>query len=104
MRMLRQRYRISAANDNFVGPRNGQPGSMPEKAGPWLLTRAECMRSRGFGVLLRLLLIASFSALILVVLSGAFLIGLAFVGVLAGGLAGCNLIRTRIVRAGVPIM
>jgi hypothetical protein len=102
MRMLRRSYRTSAANDNFVHARSAQRGSMPENPTPWLMTRAECMRSRSFGVLLRLVLIASFSGFILIVLSGAFLIGLAFVGVLAAGLAGFNLIRTRIVRAGVP--
>jgi hypothetical protein len=42
---------------------------------------------------LRPLLIVAFSGMILVALCGAFLLGLAFIGVLAGAVAGFELLR-----------
>jgi hypothetical protein len=48
------------------------------------------------------LLIAGFSAVVLVALSGAFLIGLAVVGLLAAAISGFDLVRRRIWRPGRP--
>jgi len=46
----------------------------------------------------RSLLIAGFSAFVLVALSGAFLIGLALVGVLAAFIGGLELVRAQLCR------
>ena len=48
------------------------------------------------------LLIAGFSAIVLVALSGAFLVGLAVVGLLAAAISGFDLVRRRIWRPARP--
>ena len=53
-----------------------------------------------FRIGVRPLLIVGFSGLILVALCGAFLLGLAFVGVLAAAVAGFELVRRYLRRQG----
>ena len=50
-------------------------------------------RSQPFRIGLRALLIGAFALAVLIALSGAFLIGLAGIGVLAAGMAGFELAR-----------
>jgi hypothetical protein len=100
MTMLRSGFAGRAANDNFVPsressryPRNGGLGASNEIAG-----------SETFRVAMRLILIASLSAFVLLAVSGAFLIGLALVGLLAAGVAGFDLIRRRMPRSAAPTL
>jgi hypothetical protein len=55
-----------------------------------------------FRIAMRVLLLASFSAVVLVAVSGAFLVGLVLVGLLAAGVAGFDLIRRRMPRPAIP--
>ena len=98
MTMLRSGKPAAAANDNFS--LRDAPARSESHGFPTLRSHAALTGSKTF----RLVLIASFSGLVLVGLSGAFLVGLAMVGVLAVGLAGLDLIRRHVVRAGVPTM
>jgi hypothetical protein len=59
-------------------------------------------RPKTFRIAMRLPLIASFSAVVLLAVSGAFLIGLALVGFFAAALAGFDLIRKHMPRPAVP--
>jgi hypothetical protein len=103
MSMLRSGFSASAANDNFTPPRGtsrrppiggfGASNKTPRIAG-----------SQTFRVAMRLILIASFSGLVLVAVSGAFLIGLALVGLLAAGVAAFDLIRRRVSRSAAPTL
>jgi hypothetical protein len=99
MTMLRSGKLAGAANDNFLAMSDAPARSEPHQV-PTLPSRDTLSGSRT----LRLVVIASFSGLVLVGLSSAFLVGLAMVGVLAVGLAGLDLIRRHVVRAGVPTM
>jgi hypothetical protein len=100
MTMLRSGFAGRAANDNLVPsrepsryPRNGGFGASNKIAG-----------SDTFRVAMRLILIASLSAFVLLAVSGAFLIGLALVGLLAAGVAGFDLIRRRMPRSAAPTL
>ena len=55
-------------------------------------------RPQPLSMSLRSLLIAGFSAFVLVALSGAFLVGLALVGVLAAFIGGLELVRGQLWR------
>ncbi len=93
MTMLRlARAGSNAANDNFMSPRGatrcprhgrfGAPQSHRKMVGP-----------QTFRIAMRLLLMASFSAVVLLAVSGAFLIGLVLVGLIAAAVASFDFIR-----------
>jgi hypothetical protein len=90
-----------AANDNFISsrgasrrPEHGRIGAPHENR--------KIARPETFRIAIRLLLIASFSAVVLVAVSGAFLIGLALVGLFAAAVTGFDLIRRHMPRPAVP--
>jgi hypothetical protein len=102
MTMLRSGFAGSkAANDNFIPsrvasrrPQHGRFGALHKDR---KTARPETVR-----IALRLLLIASFSAFVLLAVSGAFLIGLALVGLFSAAVAGFDLIRRHMPRPAVP--
>ena len=103
MTMLRSGSADSAANDNFVPsrdpPRPARHGGIGASHKTLNIAGSETLR-----VATRLILIASFSAFVLLAVSGAFLIGLALVGLLAAGIAGFDLIRRHVPRSAVPTL
>jgi hypothetical protein len=54
------------------------------------------MQPKRWAIVLRLLILGSLSAVVLVAISGAFLIGLALVGLLTAVIAACGLIRRNV--------
>jgi hypothetical protein len=101
MTVLRSGFAGSAANDNFGAARD--PSRRP-RCGGFGASQAtgKLAGSRTLRLAMRLILIASFSAFVLLAVSGAFLIGLALVGLLAAGVAAFDLIRRRMPRSAVP--
>jgi hypothetical protein len=92
-----------AANDNFISwrdaprhPEHGRFGA-PHKNG-------KIAPSKTFRIAMRPVLIASFSAFVLLAVSGAFLIGLALVGLFAAAVAGFDLFRRHLPRPAVPLL
>jgi hypothetical protein len=101
MTMLRSGFSASAANDNFAPSRG--PSRRPPIGGSGGSNKTpKIAGSQTFRVAMRLILIASFSGFVLVAVSGAFLIGLALVGLLAAGVAAFDLIRRRVSRSAAP--
>jgi hypothetical protein len=103
MTMLRSGFAGRAANDNFVPSR--EPSRRPRNGGFGAPNETRKIAgSETFRVAMRLILIASLSAFVLVAVSGAFLIGLALVGLLAAGVAAFDLIRRRMPRSAAPTL
>jgi hypothetical protein len=99
MTMLRSGFAGSqAANDNFI------PSSRRPERGRFDAPHEDrkIARPETFRIAMRLFLIASLSAFVLVAVSGAFLIGLALVGLFAAAVAGFDLIRRHVSRPAVP--
>jgi hypothetical protein len=102
MTMLRSSVSGSkAANDNFISsrctfrrPEHGRIGAPHENR--------KIAWPKTFRMAIRLLPIASFSAVVLVAVSGAFLVGLALVGLFAAAVTGFDLIRRHMPRPAVP--
>jgi hypothetical protein len=93
---MRQRaVPTEAANDNVRFPPRGPARSAPDLP-PTPLNQTPPARSEPFRIGLRPLLVAGFSGLILLTLSGACLIGLAAVGLVAGAMGGVQLIGRRL--------
>jgi hypothetical protein len=89
-----------AANDNFVLLR-GAVRRSPDRARRLIAARGRVVpfgRPKPVRIAARPLLIVGFSGLVLVALCGAFLIGLAAVGVLAPAMAGVELLRRQLRR------
>src|SRR5947209_8592766 len=88
-----------AANDNGRLPSAADMSAMPVlfRRGGLTLVRSEPVR-----ISARPLLIVGFSGVILVALCGAFLVGLAAVGIMAAAMAGFELAR-RYVRRKAPL-
>jgi len=80
-----------AANDNFV---DEDRVSNRWELGTWL--EAAC-------AIVRVLMTASFSLLVLLLISAIFLLGLALVGLFAAGLAGFRLTRRHLPGLAFPI-
>jgi hypothetical protein len=101
MTVLRSGFAGSAANDNL-----GAAGDTSRRPRPGGFGASHASRmfagSRTLRVAMRLILIASFSAFVLLAVSGAFLIGLALVGLLAAGVAGFDLLRRHMPGSAVP--
>jgi hypothetical protein len=96
MKRQRPRARIKAANDNSPVPGRvtaRPPLDLPPM--PFIPPRyaVQLAPPEPFRIGARPLLIVGFSALVLVVLCSAFLIGLAVVGLLAVVIVACELIR-----------
>jgi hypothetical protein len=77
-----------AANDNRPSAHASSPSPLLSRG-----SGAPLLRSEPFRIGARPLLIVGFSGLILVALCGAFLVGLAAVGVLAAGIGAFELAR-----------
>src|SRR5215467_2367958 len=98
------RLELQAANDNLIRARGAKPRSaqdllrmpfIPRRAGDATSeTRPPASSRRG----LRPLLIVALSGLVLVALCSAFLLGLAFVGLLAVAVAAIELVRRHLRR------
>jgi hypothetical protein len=89
-----------AANDNFISSRGALQRPQHALFGVSRRNR-KVARPQALRIAIRLLLLASFWAVVLVAVSGAFLIGLAFVGLFAAAVAGFELIRRRLPRPAV---
>jgi hypothetical protein len=89
-----------AANDNFILDRDRvatrQVLRLPPVSGS--------MRSGGAGCGLRPLLVLGFAGFMLVILCGAFLLGLAAVGLLALAICAVELVRRRVWRPVKPAL
>jgi hypothetical protein len=101
MTMLPSSFAASkAANDNFISSRGAS-----QRPGHGRLGAAHENRKiawpEAFRIAIRLLLLASFSAAVLLAVSGAFLIGLALVGLFAAAVAGFDLIHRHMPRPAV---
>jgi hypothetical protein len=85
----------AAANDNFPACRAPVHSAQDLLRMPFIPRRPNEVvpPAQPFRIGVRPLLIVGFSGLILVVLCGAFLLGLAFVGVSAAAVAGFELVR-----------
>src|SRR3954451_9960553 len=82
-------------NDNARSLRGVHARSSCDDSRVPRLTR-KIMQPKRWAVVLRLLMLGSFSAVVLVAVSGAFLIGLALVGLLTAVIAACGLIRRNV--------
>jgi len=89
-----------AANDNFILDRNciGPRPALRLPLVPGLVPPG------GAGRGLRPLLVLSFAGITLVILCGAFLLGLAAVGLLAIAVCGMELVRRRVWRPVKPVL
>jgi hypothetical protein len=97
MSMLRSSWAAwKAANDNSKIPSRG--GSARRAGVDVVVRNPRVPSTETFRVIVRLLPIAGFSAVVLLGVSGAFLIGLAVVGVLAAAVAGFDLVRRHLHR------
>ena len=80
-----------AANDNVMVSERGHARFAPDLS-PMPIYDAPLARSEPFRIGVRPLLVAGFSGLILIALSGACLIGLAAIGLVAGALGSVDLL------------
>jgi hypothetical protein len=88
-----------AANDNFVE----RDHACRQRGFGALYSCAKGARLKGVRTLVRVIMTASFSLLLLVVICAAFLLGLVLVGLFAAGLAVSRLIRRHIPALAFPI-
>jgi len=87
-----------AANDNHVASRRIFARWRPPQA------IGNIFRPRSLRAAVRFAMIAGFSAFVLAVLSGAFLLGLALVGLFAATVAGLGLIRRHVPHSAAPML
>jgi hypothetical protein len=90
----------NAANDNFISSRGASQRPRHGRFGVSHKNR-KVARPQTLRIAIRLLLLAGFSAVVLIAVSGAFLIGLALVGLFAAAVAGFDLIRRHMPRPAV---
>jgi hypothetical protein len=90
-----------AANDNRVAT----PRALP-RFDPWRPPQAigNMFRPQWLRAAVRFAIIAGFSAFVLALLSGAFLLGLALVGLFAAAVSGFRLIRRHVPHSAVPML
>jgi hypothetical protein len=99
--MVQRPARLHAANDNPLPMRRAHRRATEDFLRmPFIPRRPDRLTvpTEPLRIGLRPLLIVAFSGMILVALSGAFLLGLAFIGVLAGAVAGLELLRRHLRR------
>ena len=89
---------IRAANDNHVATRRIFARWRPPQA------IGNIFRPRSLRAAARFAMIAGFSAFVLGLLSGAFLLGLALVGLFAAAIAGFGLIRRHGPHSATPML
>jgi hypothetical protein len=103
MTMLRSGFAGSkAANDNFISLRGGSRRAHSHRRFGAPHENRKIARPQTLRIAMRLILIASFSAFVLLAVSSAFLIGLALVGLFAAAVAAFDLIRRHMPRPAVP--
>jgi hypothetical protein len=89
-----------AANDNRVATRRA-----PSRFARWRVPSiGNIFRPQSLRAAVRFAMIAGFSAFVLAVLSGAFLLGLALVGLFAAAVAGFGLIRKHVPHSAAPML
>jgi hypothetical protein len=86
-----------AANDNRVATPRAFARWRPQAIG-------NVFRPQSLRAAVRFAMIAGFSAFVLALLSGAFLLGLALVGLFAAAVAGFGLIRKHVPHSAAPML